>query len=113
MPNLDIRVTENDSTLTVSASGQYGHGSDGNQDSAEIISAIDAALLENPAAALVIDLSQMNYQWGDAIARIFHKYRRYNPKFLFAASHAEAWKGLLTMTWPSWSDQLGKDIRFV
>jgi hypothetical protein len=77
------------------------------------ISAIDAAIVANPTAALVIDLTRMNYQWGDAIAYIFHKYGNHNPTFLLPTCHAEAWNGILTMTWPSWSDHLGKELRFV
>ncbi len=113
MPDLEISVTESGSTLTVSVSGEYRPGSSGNQDARQIITAIDSAIHGRQFDSLVIDLSRMNYQWGDAIAIIFHKYRDSNPTFLLAMGCSESWKGLLNMTLPSWSETLEKQIRFV
>lgn len=113
MLNVDLNDSGKSSTLTVSISGDYGFGSAGNPDAALVFAAIDKALVERTPVTLVIDFTRMNYRWGDAIAFVFHKYRRLNPMFLLPASQAEPWQGLLTITWPMWADCVGKSIRFV
>lgn len=51
--------------------GSYGDGSSGNSD-ARYMSAIGKAALEAwGPSGVIIDLSELNYQWGDELDRVF------------------------------------------
>ena len=75
--------------------------------------AIDNAIDVDSIETLVVDLSGMQYKWGDAIARVFQKYRDLSPVIRLRAVDSEAWNGLLSMTMPSWAETLGRQIQFV
>ncbi|MBY0014093.1 hypothetical protein [Paenibacillus typhae] len=51
--------------------GKYGYGSEGNSDAA-FMSAIAKAVLEAwEPGGLIIDLSELSYEWGDRIESVF------------------------------------------
>ena len=99
--------------VTICVQGCYGYGSGGNEAASRIRAAIDAAIKESPDLTLVIDLSKMEYEFGDAIGFLFHRYAELPLHFRLSTSHAAAWNGLLTMTMPDWVSQLGGRIVFV
>ncbi|MBT4866301.1 MAG: hypothetical protein HON53_14450 [Planctomycetaceae bacterium] len=113
MPEIKINSEENDGHVIVTVTGRYGYGSGGNQHASTIVMAIDNAIDIDSIETLVIDLSGMQYEWGDAIARIFHKYPDMSPAYRLSAADSEAWNGLLAMIMPSWAETLGRQIHFV
>lgn len=59
------------SIMILSFKGEYGFGSRGNSD-ARYMSAIGKAVLDAWAPwGLVIDLSELKYEWGDELDRVF------------------------------------------
>jgi hypothetical protein len=110
---VSITSRMNQQVVTICVQGRYGYGSSGNQDASKIREAIDVAIKVAPIAALVIDLSEMHYEFGDAIGVLFHRYRDLQPSFRLSAADANAWNGLLTMIMPDWVSQLGNRIVFV
>lgn len=60
--------TEHDQTVLVLAfSGKYGIGSEGNGDAAYMIGVRRAAIAAWEGDALVYDLRELSYEWGNAI----------------------------------------------
>jgi hypothetical protein len=55
--------------IIVAFSGNYGFGSRGSDDAKFMTAIIKAALAAWKPLGLVIDLSQMQYEWGDLIAK--------------------------------------------
>ena len=55
--------------IVVAFYGEYGFGSAGNEDAHFMTAIIKAALAAWVPQALIIDLRQMTYEWGDLIAR--------------------------------------------
>ena len=64
--------TEHDQTVLVLAfSGKYGIGSEGNGDAAYMIGVRRAAMAAWEGDALVYDLRELSYEWGNAIWALF------------------------------------------
>jgi hypothetical protein len=57
--------------LIVSFKGVYGYGSQGNGDAVFMEAIIKAALTAFEPLGLIIDLREMQYEWGDLIVRAF------------------------------------------
>jgi hypothetical protein len=55
--------------LIVSFKGEYGYGSQGNGDAGFMTAIIKAGLSAFEPLALIIDLREMKYEWGDLIIR--------------------------------------------
>ena len=53
--------------LAVAFAGKYPAGSGGNQCAAEMVSYLRSALTTTDAAAILFDLRNLEYTWGDAI----------------------------------------------
>lgn len=55
----------------ISFSGDYPPGSAGNEMAREMKAVVTAAVNKFHPSAVVFDLSELNYRWGDAISGIF------------------------------------------
>jgi hypothetical protein len=55
------------SILAVAFAGKYPPGSDGNECAAEMVAYVRSVLSTTNAAAVIFDLRNLNYTWGDAI----------------------------------------------
>jgi hypothetical protein len=63
--------TENGPIVLVSFSGDYPHGSAGDKIALKMKAVVRAAVKKFHPSAVVFDLSELNYRWGDAISGIF------------------------------------------
>lgn len=59
------------SCLIIAFKGECGHGSGSNQDAAFMAGIIRAANEVWPPVACILDLRELEYEWGDEIARVF------------------------------------------
>jgi hypothetical protein len=74
--------TEAGSIILISFSGDYPAGSAGNEVAREMEAVVTNAVAEFAPVAVVFDLSELDYTWGDAIAGIFWALRRDSGDFL-------------------------------
>ena len=58
--------------MVISFEGEYGIGSGGNNDARFMKPMTVAALQAWHVSALIFDLRQMRYEWGDALASVFN-----------------------------------------
>ncbi|MCM3342457.1 hypothetical protein M3650_28495 [Paenibacillus sp. MER TA 81-3] len=58
--------------MVLQFTGNYGYGSEGNSDAAYMKAIATAALSVWEPTALIINLSELTYEWGDRLEEIFY-----------------------------------------
>jgi hypothetical protein len=96
----------------IRVTGDYGHGSTGNANSTAIREAVWEAVEELGAGKVVLDLSGMVYEWGDAIGQVFLTHLDDNVHFVLSRECEPGWRGLLHMLDPVCGEGLQDRIRF-
>src|SRR5262245_46127175 len=77
--------------LRVAFGGKYPPGSDGNGFAAEMVDYLRSVLAVSNASAILFDLRNLDYAWGDAIcglALALRKDRVFRPSAIVAGDHA-------------------------
>jgi hypothetical protein len=98
--SVSVQVVALEGTCVVQVRGAYGSGSEGNPHASLILDALKEALAGELRSVLV-DLSAMTYEWGDALGGVFlHAALHEEPQrvsFLLNRDSAQAYEGLLSM----------------
>ncbi|MCE5170818.1 hypothetical protein LQV63_16050 [Paenibacillus profundus] len=66
------RMCQYNDIMALQFKGNYGYGSKGNCDAAYMKAVATAALSVWEPTALIIDLSELTYEWGDRLEEIFY-----------------------------------------
>ena len=90
--------------MAVAYSGHYPPGSSGNHEAQTMVAYLVYALVATEAVAVVLDLRNLEYTWGDAITRLALALRDdggFRPSAILAGGRtAEALQPLLGRSWP-------------
>lgn len=87
------------SIILIAFSGDYPPGSAGNETAQQMKTDVINAVAEFSPMAVVFDLSELKYVWGDAITGIFLALRRSSRDFLLSAvvARGETRKALMDL----------------
>jgi hypothetical protein len=94
-----LEKTEAGSIILIASYGDYPPGSVGNEAAQQMKTDVTNAVAEFSPVAVVFDLSELKYVWGDAIAGIFWALRRSSHDFLLSAvvARGETRKALMDL----------------
>lgn len=102
----DVRL---DGICRVTVTGTLGIGSAGNGQAGEILDAVRDARAQPGCRRVLLDLSQLVYEYGNSIGAVFYEER---VDVILNPDCAKAWNGLLSMVDPRWPRVLGGRVRF-
>ena len=108
--------TERGSIIQISFSGDYPPGSAANDVARAMETAVTKALREFAPVAVIFDLSNLRYVWGDAICTIFMPLRKRTRDFDFLPScvvaQGETRKALTRLMAPNCVPGIAKSMLF-
>ena len=110
--SISIILSHNEQQNILKVSGTTGMGSGGNQDSADIGKSINDFFQANPNQHLLVDLSEMVYEFGDSIMGIFYLSQDHDINYKLNGSCSDAWHSLFNAMYSGWDDLFGDRVSF-
>jgi hypothetical protein len=99
MINVTVQTCQTNGAWTICVSGNYGVGSAGNEDADAIVQELRSILGKTDGAPVVLDMSGMHYEWGDAIGSAFVGEEFEKVEYRLNIKCEKAWSVLLSLIW--------------
>lgn len=72
---LVFKTDDSEGLIVAEVSGDYRSGSNGNNDAAIILAELSAYYLNFEPLTMIIDLSRMNYSWGNTLLKVLNLFK--------------------------------------